>query len=97
MQFLSEPYVHPHQKLLEAQRGISDICFDQSFEFQQRFLVKNHMVELFCCDASRLEAKVDSIRWKLMVMFYTGKPLFLCSGDNLAIDDQCSRAIMIIG
>ncbi len=47
MQLQPQPQWHIHKELLKTSGGITDIGFEQPFEFPERLLIENHVIEVF--------------------------------------------------
>lgn len=96
-QFFLHPYGHRRQERLDAFRGESEIRFEQPFEFDEGFIVKDQVLHVLQPDSTRSQAVVHCPMRKSRIVLFPGKALFLRRCDDLPVLYQRGRAIMIEG
>ncbi len=97
MQLQPQPQWHTHKELLKTSGGITDVGFEQPFEFQKRLLIENYIIELFGSEPPGLESILDRICRELAVMLLSCKSLLLGGGDNFAIAHKRCSTVMVEG
>ncbi|MBA7606676.1 hypothetical protein ES703_13826 [subsurface metagenome] len=97
MQLQPKPQRHTHQELLKTSGGITDVGFQQSFEFQKRLFIENHIIEILSSEPPGLETILDRICRELIVMLFSCKSLFLGGGNNFAIANKRCCTVMVEG
>ena len=83
------------EKLPEAAGGVCDVGFEKSLEFEERLFVEDYIVEVFCADACFFEAVVNGVDGEVGVVLFPGEAFFLCSGDDVAVGDECCGTVMV--
>jgi hypothetical protein len=68
---------------------------EYSFKSLRRAAIKCHKTDIFYTDIGVIQAPADRINRKIRIMFFTGKPFFLRSGNNPPVPQKTSRAVMI--
>ena len=96
-QLLLEPDRHCHAKGGETLGRKGQIGFEQAFEFQERLIVEDDMVDAFERAAGGLKAIGDRLQWKARIMLLAGESLFLCCRNDAAILHDRGSAIMVEG
>ena len=74
-----------------------DISLDQALELDERLLVEDDVVEVGGGNASRLETIVYRSHGKIRIMLLACEALFLRGGNDIAVDDEGRRAIVVEG
>jgi len=96
VQLLPQPDRHTLEKLPESPGGVANIGFQQTFEFQQRLFIKDHVIDIANRNTAPFQTGCDGAGRKPLVVFFAGKPFFLRGGNNFTVADQRSRTVVII-
>src|SRR5262249_29612918 len=96
-QFLAQPQRQRHAKRGEAGWTQGKVRFQEAFEFDERFVVKDNEVDIFQLYPPRAQAKVDCVPRIAGVELLACEALFLRGSNDAAVLDQCSSTIMIEG
>src|SRR5919106_1062190 len=71
---------------------------NQPLEFDKRFLEENDVIEIRSIDCTCLEAEIDGVLRKFVVMLLTGKSLFFGGSNELTIaKERCRGVVKIAG
>lgn len=97
VKLLTQPKRDAHKELPKTARGISYISFQQPLEFQERFFIEHDIVEHFGSKSPGPEAIFNRVCGKAAVVFFARKPLFLDSGDYLAVTNKCRGTVVVEG
>ncbi len=95
MELMAQPQGHSHQKLPETKRGISDVGFEEPFEFQQRLLIEDNIIKLFGSDVPGLEAILNGVYRELVIVLFSCESFLLGSGDDFTVAHKRSSAVMV--
>ncbi len=88
VQFLLEPEWHRLLKRSEGCWCIGQLRLEQVFEFQQRFVVETDEIDVLWRYAGFLEAVVNGMRGKSLVVLLSGEPFLLGGRNNAAVDHK---------
>ena len=95
-QFFLDPNRDTGQEAFQPPRREAVICLKQPFEFDIRLVVEDNGINIRELQPGLIKNVVDGMNGKTRVLFFSGKSLFMRSGNNIAIDNQCSSTVMII-
>ena len=87
MQFLLEPHRHGLQERAKAPRRDGQVCFQQSFEFQERLVVEAHIIEL-----RRLDARLGQAETVAFDVTYRLKDV---SNDKFVMTDKATARVTV--
>jgi len=94
-QFLTQPTRHGCAERVQPPRGNRQVCFQQTVELQQRFLMKRHEIQVRRPDAASGEAVLDGVLWETGILFPSGEPFFLGGRADAAILHERRSTIVI--
>src|SRR5918992_4440427 len=87
-QLVTEPTDHSFAKYPVGLRKSLHRRKKQALEFDKRLLEKNHVIEIRAGDSAYLQAEVDCVLGKLVVVFLARESLFLRRRYKLAVAEQ---------
>src|SRR5438552_2971457 len=85
VQFLPEPQRHGLEKGSEAGRDIGEVGFEQTLEFQKRFVIERDKVEIGRANTALGKAIIDRVLRKAIVVLPAREALLLRGGNEVAI------------
>ena len=92
-----QPYRHRFQELTQAGRRVGEVGFQQPVELEQRFLVECDVIQILWPDARRIKAVLDCRTGETLIVLPAGESLLLHRRDDISIDQQRGRAVMVEG
>src|SRR5205085_2867606 len=96
-QLLAQPQRHRHQERTQAARRIINVSLKQSLKLQERLIVEGDVSHVFAFNAARLQAILDGIGGKAMIMLLARETLLLRRRHDLAVAHQTRRRVVVIG
>ncbi len=94
-QFLIEPGNHGLAKdHVGARHGLQNAQQD-TFQFWQRLFVENHVIEVIRRNAGLLQAKLNGVHGKAVIVLDAGETLFLGCSQQMTVVQQGCRGVMI--
>lgn len=69
---------------------------DDAAKFAEGLFVEDGVVELRAANSGGLEAKLNRLRGKIVVVLDAGEAFFLSGSDQLAVAEQCRGCVMVI-
>src|SRR5208283_713094 len=94
-EFLLQPQRDGHLERAQTARREGDIGLEQTLELQERLVIEDDVVHLIETHAFLGQTIVDGMGGKAGVVLFTAESLLLRGGDNLAVADPGSRAVMV--
>ena len=85
------------RKERKPSRGDGQVRLQDALKFEQRFVVEADRGQIPYRNAALLQAVLDRSGGKPGIALDPGKPLLLGGGDNVAIPQQASSAVVIEG
>ena len=96
-EFFAQPHGHRHDKASDPAGRKCQLGFEQALEFQHRLVVEGDEVELIATEPSLVQTVRHRALREPRVMLLPGETLFLCRCDDVAIDHESGRAVVIEG
>lgn len=93
--FFFHPQRHSSDKAPPAPRHKSMICFQQPLKLQQRLIIKYHGGKLIERNAGLRQYILNGLCREGGILFYTGKTFLLGGRNNVAVDEQRCRTVVI--
>ena len=94
-ELLAQPEWHRFEERTESHRRVREIGFQQSLELQEGFVVKADVVQVARRQSGFAETIIDRVLWKTMIVFLARKSFLLRGCDDLSVDNQCCRGVVI--
>ena len=94
-QLLLEPHRQRHAERGEAPGRERQIGLEQALELQERLVVERDVVDPVEIGAAFAQAILDRVLGEGGIVLLAREPLLLRGGDELAVGDQRSRAVVI--
>ncbi len=69
----------------------------QPFKLNERFFVKNDVIQFILLQTRGLKAILDGIGGKACIVLFAREPLFLRGRNNFAVMDEGCGAVMVKG
>ena len=91
-----EPLGHDFDKRLYSNWSKSNIGLEQTIKLEERFFVKDNLIQILQLQISFFEAIADGMNRETGVMLDSGKPLFLSGCKDAIFANQCSGTVVII-
>ena len=88
---------HRHSERLETAWCVGEIGLQQTFEFDQRLLEEDDMVDAVEIDLARVQTVADGMGRKARIVLLAGEAFLLSRRNNVAILDKGSRTVMVEG
>ena len=95
VQLLLQPQRHGLDEGPEAYGRVTHIRLEQALELEQRLVVETDVVQLLRLQAGMLQAVLDGVDREAVVVLLAREAFFLRGGDDLSVDDQCSRRVVV--
>ena len=80
-----------------AARRVREVVRQKASELHARALVKHHVGDILNADPAALKAESDRLQRERRVTLLAREALFLSGADDLAVSQQCGRAVVIEG
>jgi hypothetical protein len=96
-QLLLEPDRQRLAERGESARRECQVGLEQALELEERLVVEGDVVEIGGLDACLLAAIAHGIRRKIRIVLAPREAFFLGRRDDLAVDDESSRGVVIEG
>ena len=97
MELVIQPRRYGVGKSTESARRIGKVRLEQSVKLKKRLVIEADVVHVLGEKVGLLKAILNSLVGESPIMFASGKPFFLRSGDDLAIDHKGRSRIMVKG
>ena len=94
-QFFSYPQRHSHQEGSNTKWCVCKIGFQNSFEFQEWFIIERYVIDIFSGYTAIYKTIPDSINRETAVVFLSGVAFLLCGEDNLAVFYKTDSTIVV--
>src|SRR5262245_42813036 len=94
---LLEPEWHRFAERQEAARCERQIGLEQALELEKGFFVEDDVIDILQADLALVQTRPNRLMRERGIVLYTGEALLLRRRDDIAADDQRSRAVMIEG
>jgi hypothetical protein len=94
-QLFLQPQRHRHAERRKPAWREGDVGFQQPFEFQERLLVEDDVIDVVDADAAEFQARRDGVMRKRRIVFAAREALFLRRRDDIAVDDERRGAVVI--
>ena len=91
-----EPLGHGFDEGMQPDGSKTNISLEQTIKLEERFFVKDNLIQALQLQISLFEAIVDGMNRETGVMLDSGKPLFLSGCKDAIFADQCSSTVVII-
>ena len=95
VQFLPHPEWHGHDEGSESCWSVGQVGFQQPFKFEQGLVVEAHVVEITGFQAGLSKTEIDSVFRETVVVFFSGKSLFLGRGNDLTVNQEGRGRVVI--
>src|SRR5205814_7981606 len=74
---------------------VREVRLQQTLEFQKGLVIEGDMVQTISGETTLLQAVIDRMERKILVVLLPGKTLLLRCGDQLAVDDKRGGRIVV--
>ena len=94
-QFFADPHRDRHRERAKTTRRKRDIGLQQPLEFEKRFFVEHHVIDVVERDAALLQAIGDGVNGKAGVLLPARKALLLRRRHDAAVHEKRGSAVVI--
>src|SRR6266566_5273717 len=95
-QLLLQPQRQGLSERSETVRRKGEVGLKQTLEFQERFVVERHHVQLVWAGAGGFQARADRLMRESRIVLLAGEAFLLGSSDDLPVIHQRGRAVVVI-